>query len=178
MVQKKTGLGLRQDRIFQVKPDLDKSDIDSVVNYLNSGGWLTEHKITESFEKEIKDYVDRKSAFSVPNGTIAIYLSILASGIKKGSRVAVPNLTMIATINAVLWAESIPVLVDVDETLCMSYEKLTEVNDLDAVIANRLEDLHAKEKNRAHLILKNGEHFALSTNKEISNAICKLIENN
>ena len=84
--------------------------------------------------KEIKDYVDRKSAFSVPNGTIAIYLSILASGIKKGSRVAVPNLTMIATINAVLWAESIPVLVDVDETLCMSYEKLTEVNDLDAVI--------------------------------------------
>ena len=134
MVQKKTGLGLRQDRIFQVKPDLDKSDIDSVVNYLNSGGWLTEHKITESFEKEIKDYVDRKSAFSVPNGTIAIYLSILASGIKKGSRVAVPNLTMIATINAVLWAESIPVLVDVDETLCMSYEKLTEVNDLDAVI--------------------------------------------
>ena len=74
MVQKKTGLGLRQDRIFQVKPDLDKSDIDSVVNYLNSGGWLTEHKITESLEKEIKDYVDRKSAFSVPNGTIAIYL--------------------------------------------------------------------------------------------------------
>ena len=51
-------------------------------------------------------------------------------------------------------------------------------NDLNAVIANRLEDLHAKEKNRAHLILKNGEHFALSTNKEISNAICKLIENN
>ena len=27
-----------------------------------------------------------------------------------------------------------PVLIDVDETLCMSYEKLTEVNDLDAVI--------------------------------------------
>ena len=45
-------------------------------------GWLTEHKITESFEKK-KDYVDRKSAFSVPNGTIAVYLSILASGIKK-----------------------------------------------------------------------------------------------
>ena len=42
-------------------------------------------------------------------------------------------------------------------------------NDLNAVIANRLEDLHAKEKNRAHLILNNGEHFALSTNKEISN---------
>ena len=53
---------------------------------------------------------------------------------------------MIATINAVLWAESIPVLVDVDETLCMSYEKLTEVNDLDAVIFVPLNGRTGEEK--------------------------------
>ena len=51
-------------------------------------------------------------------------------------------------------------------------------NELDAVIANRLEDLENKEMNRAHLILKNGEHFALPTNEEISNAISRLIDNN
>ena len=131
---KKTGSELRQNRIFQVEPDVDKSDIESVVEYLNSGGWLTEHKVTESLEIEVKNYVEREYAFSVPNGTIAIYLSLLASGIKKGSRVAIPNLTMIATINSVLWADATPVLIDVDESLCMSYEKLAEVNDLDAVI--------------------------------------------
>jgi len=125
---------LRQNRIFQVEPDLDESDINNVVEYLNSGGWLTEHKVTESFEKKIKDFVGRDYAFTVPNGTIAIYLSLLASGIKKNSRVAVPNLTMIATINSVLWAEATPVLVDIDDTLCMSYEKLIEIDNLDAVI--------------------------------------------
>ena len=51
-------------------------------------------------------------------------------------------------------------------------------NELDAVIANRLEDLDNEKVNRAHLILKNGEHFALPTNEEISNAISRLIDNN
>jgi phosphopantothenoylcysteine decarboxylase/phosphopantothenate--cysteine ligase len=53
-----------------------------------------------------------------------------------------------------------------------------ERNELDAVIANRLEDFSDNTKNRAHLILRNGEHFALSTNDEISNAIRILIDNN
>ncbi|GIR20689.1 hypothetical protein CM15mP35_09500 [bacterium] len=37
-------------------------------------------------------------------------------------KVVVPNVTMIATINAVLWAKAEPILVDVDESLCLSYE--------------------------------------------------------
>ena len=41
---------------------------------------------------------------------------------------------MIATINSVIWAGATPVLVDVDEDLCMSYDKLTELTDIDAVI--------------------------------------------
>ncbi|CAI8230585.1 MAG: Coenzyme A biosynthesis bifunctional protein CoaBC [Methanobacteriota archaeon] len=53
-----------------------------------------------------------------------------------------------------------------------------ERNELNAVIANRLEDINDNSKNRAHLILRNGDHFALSTNSEISNAIRLLIENN
>ena len=53
-----------------------------------------------------------------------------------------------------------------------------ERNELNAVIANRMEDLSDESKNRAHLILRNGDHFALATNKEISNAIRLLIDNN
>ena len=40
---------------------------------------------------------------------------------------------MVATINAAIWANAVPVLVDVDENLCMSYEDLIRKN-LDAVI--------------------------------------------
>ena len=67
---------------------------------------------------------------SVPNGTIT-YLA-LAAGMGR-NRVAV-NLTMIATINAVIWAGAKPVLVDVDEDLCMSYDKLLTKKNIDAII--------------------------------------------
>ena len=36
---------------------------------------------------------------------------------------------MIATINAVLWAKAEPILVDVDENLCLSYEKLMKIDE-------------------------------------------------
>ena len=41
---------------------------------------------------------------------------------------------MIATINAVIWAGAKPVLVDVDEDLCMSYDKLLTKRNIDAII--------------------------------------------
>ena len=37
----------------------------------------------------IKDYLGREYAVAVPNGTIAIYLSLLSAGIKDGMKVAV-----------------------------------------------------------------------------------------
>ena len=134
LVPIRIGSVLTQNRIFQVEPDVSQEDITNVTKYLESGGWLTEHKVTAELEEKIKACVGRKHSMAVPNGTIAIYLSLLAAGITKGKKVAVPNITMIATINAVLWADAIPVLVDVDEDLCMSYKKLTENRDLDAVI--------------------------------------------
>ena len=120
---------MKQNRIFQVEPSIDDSDIKSVVDYLNSGGWLTEHKITQELEKNIKDFIGRRYSHAVPNGTIAIYLALLASGIGKGKKVGVPNLTMIATINAIIWADAEPVLIDVDESLCLSYEKLMKIDE-------------------------------------------------
>lgn len=117
----------------QVEPFIDEEDIDNVTDYLKSGGWITEHGKTRELEENIKSFVGRDYATAVPNGTIAIYLSLLGLGLKN-KRIAVPNLTMIATINSILWAESIPVLIDVDENLCMSYENLIKNKDIDAVI--------------------------------------------
>ncbi len=136
--------------INQIEPLVSKEDAESVYEYLKSGAWVTEHKVTNNFEEIIKNRVGRKYAIAVPNGTMAIYLSLLASGIKKGDRVAVPNLTMIATINAVLWIGAEPILVDVNESLCMSYEKLVDIKKLSAVIYvplnGRTEDGLAIEK--------------------------------
>lgn len=121
-------------RINQIEPVVDENDFKAVNRYIQSGGWLTEHNETKKFEENIKNYVGRKYAVAVPNGTIAIYLGLLSLGIKKGMKVAVPNLSMIATINAILWIGATPVLVDVDDNLTMDFDKLIQNKKLDAVI--------------------------------------------
>ena len=133
--QKKTELELKLDKIFQVEPLISEEDIKNVNTYISSGSWVTENNVTKELENDIKNYLGREYALAVPNGTIAIYLSLLSAGITDGMKVAVPNLTMIATINAVLWANAEPIMIDVDESLCMSYEKLLEVDEkIDCVL--------------------------------------------
>jgi len=121
-------------KINQVEPNISEEDIQKVNDYMSSGAWITEHALTKELEKKIADFVDRKYAIAVPNGTIAIYLSLLAAGLTKGKRVAVPNITMIATINAILWAGAEPVIIDLNERLCMSLKSLQAVEKLDGVI--------------------------------------------
>ncbi len=121
-------------KINQVEPNISEEDIQKVNDYMSSGAWITEHALTKELEKKIADFVDRKYAIAVPNGTIAIYLSLLSAGLTKGKRVAVPNITMIATINAILWAGAEPVIIDLNERLCMSIKSLQTVEKLDGVI--------------------------------------------
>ena len=121
-------------KINQVEPNISEEDIQQVNDYMSSGAWITEHALTKELEKKIADFVDRKYAIAVPNGTIAIYLSLLSAGLTKGKRVAVPNITMIATINAILWAGAEPVIIDLNERLCMSIKSLQTVEKLDGVI--------------------------------------------
>ena len=120
--------------IHQIKPCIEKNDIEAVTSYLKKGGWLTEFKETKYFENEVAKFVGRKYAIAVPNGTIAIYLALKSLDLGKGSVVAIPNITMIATINAVIWADAEPLLIDVNESLCMSYEALNRLDNIDAVV--------------------------------------------
>lgn len=53
-----------------------------------------------------------KYAAAVNSGTSALFLSLKALGIGPGDEVILPTFTMIATINAVVWAGATPVLVD------------------------------------------------------------------
>ena len=122
------------DKTNQVEPNISEKDIQMVNDYMSSGAWITEHALTKELEDKIADFVGRKYAIAVPNGTIAIYLSLLTAGLTEGKRVAVPNITMIATINAILWAGAEPVIIDLNERLCMSLKSLQTVKKLDGVI--------------------------------------------
>jgi len=106
--------------IHQVAPSLDEREVDAVSAYLRSGGWLTEFEKTVEFEDLIAKSVGARFATVVNNGTISLSLALLALGVGPGDEVLVPNLTMIASPNAVTFIGARPILVDVaEEDLCM-----------------------------------------------------------
>ena len=106
--------------IHQVEPYISENTIKGVNEYLSSGGWLTEFKQTREFEQAVAKFVNAKHGTAVTSGTAALYLSLRALNIGPGDAVVVPNYTMIATINAVVWAGAEPIIADISpDTLCL-----------------------------------------------------------
>lgn len=98
-----------------IKPYITRHERKAVNRYLKSGRYLTESIYTEQLENELAAFLGVPYVSMVPNGTSALYLSLLSSGIGKGDVVAVPDYTMIATINAVKMVGAEPLLIDIDE---------------------------------------------------------------
>jgi perosamine synthetase len=111
-------------RINQIQPDITEREVGAVAKYLRSGGWLTEFEETAKFERKIAEFLKVKHAVLVPNGTIALYLALLAIGAQKGDKVIVPDYTMIATPNSVKWSGAEVSLCDIEEkNLCLDLTK-------------------------------------------------------
>jgi len=107
-------------KINQMEPWIGQEEKNAVINYLDSGGWLTEYKKTEEFENIFKKYVGSKYATANVNGTLSLVAALLTLDLKNGEEVIVPNYTMISSANAVKFAGGEPVLVDIDpNNLCI-----------------------------------------------------------
>ncbi len=73
-----------------------------------------EGEYTTRFEQAFARKHGAKFAVSTPSGTMALFLSMKALGVKHGDEVIVPDMTFIATANAVEMCGAKPVLVDID----------------------------------------------------------------
>ncbi|MDQ8164971.1 MAG: DegT/DnrJ/EryC1/StrS family aminotransferase [Gemmatimonadota bacterium] len=112
------------DFINQMEPWIDDNEVRHMTEYLSSGGWLTEFKKTAEFEEMVAAYTGAKHCIIVANGTVSMSVAYWALGIGPGDEVLVPDVTMIATPNAVRLVGATPVLVDVEAaTLCMDLER-------------------------------------------------------
>src|SRR3989338_5697838 len=77
-------------------------------NFVNEGPLATQ------FEQAIARLVGAQYAVAAPNCTAAIFLCLKALGVGYGDEVIVPDMTFIATANAVDLTGAKPVLVDID----------------------------------------------------------------
>jgi len=106
---------------FPVWPQYDDKERHALQEVLESRvWWRTPGTRTLEFEQKFVAYHGAKHGIAVTNGTAALEVTMAALGVGHGDEVIVPNFTFIATASAVLFANALPVLVDVDpETHCI-----------------------------------------------------------
>ena len=77
-------------------------------------GFLNDGPMTARFERQMADLLGCKHVVATTSGTAAIFLALAAIGVGAGDEVIVPDVTFIATANAVSLTGAKPVLVDVN----------------------------------------------------------------
>ncbi len=92
-------------------PTISK-DFKKIKNVLKST-YISEGKVNQTFEKELKKFLEIKYCVTVNSGTSALHLSLVAAGIQQGDEVILSPQTFISTGLAILYLKAIPVFADV-----------------------------------------------------------------
>lgn len=93
-------------QIGQLERELVLRVLDS--NYINEGEW------TLKLERQLANLVGSRFAVATSSGTAALFLSLTAINVGKQDEVIVPDITFIATANAVTLAGARAIIVDID----------------------------------------------------------------
>lgn len=87
-------------------------------------GWNAHHSdYIDEFARQFSEYVGATYAIPTDSCTSALHLSLWALGVGPGDEVIVPNITWVATANAVAYVGATPVFADVDPlTWCIDVD--------------------------------------------------------
>ena len=93
---------------------LDGNEKKYVLDCLETGWISGSGKYVDDFEREFASFCGVEHAVSVASGTAGLHVALLALGIGPGDEVIVPDLTYVASANAVTYCGAKPVFADVD----------------------------------------------------------------
>jgi perosamine synthetase len=111
-------------RLAWWQPELGEEEVECVIAVIRSS-YINDGDVTDQFAQTIAKITGARFGVGVTSGTAAIYLSLMALGVRHGDEVIVPDITFIATANAVTMTGAVPVLADVDpETLNVSVKAI------------------------------------------------------
>jgi perosamine synthetase len=95
-------------------PHLEGNEWTYVKECLDTGWISSAGAYVNQFEQQVADYVGAKYGVACMNGTAGLHIAQLLLGIGEEAHVLAPNVTFIATLNAISYAGAEPILVDVD----------------------------------------------------------------
>ncbi len=123
-------------KIIWWEPQIGRKERE-LVNQVLDGNYINEGELTKEFEQRLAQILEVKHAIAATSGTVAIFLALKALGVGPGDEVIVPDITFVATANAVDLCGAKVVLADVDpQTLNLDPDALikTITNKTKAVI--------------------------------------------
>lgn len=102
-----------EHRIRQVAPLLNDDELEEVLGTIRRG-WLTEGPCAGRFTRELREITGSRYAVLAPNGTLGLFLALLALDLPRDSEILVPSFTFYASASAAVFAGLVPVFVDAD----------------------------------------------------------------
>ena len=126
MNKKTDAFGNKKIKVPFVVPTINSNDKNQILKALSSN-LLTDGPNLREFEKKFQNYTKSNFSTGVSNATAGLMLSLKALGISKNDEVIIPDMTFVATANAVLSCDATPVLADVNyEDLNISIDSIEE----------------------------------------------------
>ena len=111
------------------KPSISLKEVKNVNTCLKDGWISSKGKFVSSFEALFKKKFGYKFATVATNGTTALHLALLSLNIKPGDEVIVPNITFVASVNAISYVGATPVLIDINKnTWLMDINEIKKKN--------------------------------------------------
>ena len=109
------------------RPVFEGRETDYLLECLESNFVSSVGKRVGEFEQNFAAYTGARFAVAVVNGTSALHLSLMVSGVSEGDHVITQPLTFVATCNAIRYCGALPVFVDVDiDTMGLSPSSLSD----------------------------------------------------
>lgn len=103
------------ETILTAGPSISSREVSYVTDAVRTG-WNHHHSdYLDRFSEAFAEYIGVRHALPTSSCTGALHLALLACGIGPGDEVIVPDLTWVATANAVAYTGATPVFADVEE---------------------------------------------------------------
>ncbi|MBW2030712.1 MAG: DegT/DnrJ/EryC1/StrS family aminotransferase, partial [Deltaproteobacteria bacterium] len=119
--------GKSQGPIPLHSPYFKGSEWEYVRSCLESGWVSSAGSYVERLEQEIEHFTGTRNAIATVNGTSALYMALLVSGIEAGDEVLCPAFSFVGTVTPVIYCGAYPVFMDSDaRTMGIDPKKILE----------------------------------------------------
>jgi 8-amino-3,8-dideoxy-alpha-D-manno-octulosonate transaminase len=116
---------------FELFGEAEKKQVNDVLDngvLMRYGfdGMRNGHWKAKELEAELQNAFQSNHVQLVSSGTAAVSVALASAGVGAGDEVIMPTFTFVASFEAIMMLGAIPVLVDIDDTLCLNPQAVEE----------------------------------------------------